>query len=236
MFRNKSFHNLRLSIFLFTVILIIPGCTNSDNNTVGPVTENFSLSISTPSGLTKITTDVMKFTSVKLLVSDLKFEKDDIDGEEKEVKIGPFVVNLNLDGKINTIAVTNVPNGTYDEIAFKIHKVEGNETPPDPEFKDGTNNDQRYSIIVKGTFNGNTFVYKSKKTAVQKIKLTSPITIDGTKSFNVTLIVDPSKWFNDNGTILDPRDPNNENKIDNLIKDNIKNIFEDNDKDGKEDD
>ncbi|MCH7974498.1 MAG: hypothetical protein IH949_11565 [Bacteroidetes bacterium] len=236
MLKNKLFNTLIPIVFLFTVILITPGCTGSGNDVVGSVAENFSLSIFTPSGLTKNTADVIKFTSVKLLIRDLKFEKENTEGTGSEVKIGPFVINLNLTGTINTVVVVNIPNGTYDEIAFKIHKVGGSETPPDPEFKEGDNNDQRYSVIVKGTFNGNTFVYKSKKSAQQKIKLKSPITIDGSKTFNVTLIVDPSKWFDDNGTILDPRDQSNESKIDNLIKDNIKQVFRDDNKDGKSDD
>lgn len=236
MLKNKSFNILIPIIFLFTVILITPGCSGSDDNVVGPVAENFSLSVSTPSGLTKNTADVIKFTSVKLLIRDLKFEKENTEGTGSEVKIGPFVINLNLTGTINTVAVVNIPNGTYDEIAFKIHKVEDNETPPDPEFKEGTSGNQRFSVIVKGTFNGNTFIYKSRKSVQQKIKLSTPITIDGSKTFNVTLIVDPSKWFDDNGTILDPRDSSNESKIDNLIKDNIKQVFRDDNKDGKSDD
>ncbi len=229
-----SIKNLLLIIVLFTSILLVPGC-GGNNDAVGPVAENFSLSIATPKGLTKNTADVIKFTSVKLLVRDLKFEKESSEDGGNEVKIGPFVVNLDLTGTINTVSVVNIPNGTYDEIKFEIHKVDGNETPPDPEFKDGTNNDQRYSVIVKGTFNGNSFVYKSKKSASQKIKLTSPVAIDGTKTFNVTLTVDPSKWFNNNGTILDPTNTANENIIDNLIHDTIKDVFKDDNKDGDPD-
>lgn len=234
MLKNKSFNILIPVLYLFTLIFITPGC--SDDDVVGPVAENFSLSISTPSGLTKTSANVIKFTSVKILIRDLKFEKENTDSTEIEVKVGPFVVNLDLTGTVNTIAVSNIPTGTYDEIVFKIHKVDGNETPPDPEFKEGTNNDQRYSIIVKGTFNDSAFVYKSKKSAEQKIKLSSPILIDESKTFNVTLKVDPSKWFNNNGTILDPRDTNNESIIDNLIHDTIKDVFKDDDKNGLSDD
>jgi len=236
MSKNIKFKVLIPIAFLFSLVFIISGCSSSDSNVTGPVAENFSISIFTPSGLTKTSANVIKFTSVKILVRDLKFEKENIDGTESEVKVGPFVVALNLTGTITTIAVSNIPNGTYDEIVFKIHKVDGNETPPDPEFKDGTNNDQRYSIIVKGTFNDSAFVYKSKKSAEQKIKLLSATAIDGSKTFNVTLKIDPSKWFNNNGTILDPRDINNENIIDNLIHNTIKDVFKDDDKNGISDD
>jgi len=233
MLMNKPLKKLTSILFLISIIYLATGC---DSNVLNPSADNFSLSIATPTVLAKSSVDSLTFTSVKLLIRDIKFEQEGTNGEESELKVGPFVVNLDLTGITNTVTVMNIPSGTYDEIVFKIHKADENETPPDPEFKEGNNSDQRYSVIVKGTFNGNPFEYKSKKSAEQKIKLTAPVVIDASKSINLTLEVDPSKWFDNNGSILNPSDSSNANIIDGLIHDSFKNVFEDDDKDGNPDD
>ena len=81
---------------------------------------------------------------------------------------------MNLNGITTDFAVSNIPAGVYDEIKFKLHQIEGSEIPPDPEFKDG---DERYSVIVKGSYNSIPFVYKSKKSANQELEFEPPITI-----------------------------------------------------------
>ena len=57
---------------------------------------------------------------------------------------------------------------------------------------------------------------------------------DTTEQVNVTLSVDVNSWFVDpqDGTDLDPTDPNDESSIDNAIKESFRG-FVDNDKDGR---
>lgn len=135
-------------------------------------------------------------------------------------------------GITTDFAIGNIPPGNYDRIKFKVHKIEGSETPPDPEFKEGTDESLRYSVIVKGTYNSNSFIYKSRKSAHQDLKLETPVVVEENGVANLTIIVDPYSWFTDGANILDPADPANENDIDNNIKDSFKKAFKDNDHDG----
>ncbi len=198
-----------------------------------------SLSFSSGSDLQKINQD-LQLTEVKILLRDIKLRKeseDDDDGHGGDdscssVKTEPIVVHLNLDTVTTDFVVANLPAGTYDGLKFEIHKVGGSETPPDPEFKEGDDNSKRYSVIAKGTIDGNPFIYKSKKSAHQHIGFDPPLVVIENSNTNLTIIVDPYTWFYEDGMFLDPTDPENENDIDNNIKDSFKQCFKDDDHNG----
>src|SRR5205085_6573219 len=120
-----------------------------------------------------------------------------------------------------------------DKVQFEVHKLNSNETVPDPEFNDGSNTN---SVIAKGSYNGIRFVFKSDKSAKQKLNFPNALVVT-TTSTNITLRISPYIWFIDQNTslYLDPNDPNNHNAIDDNIKDNIKanfKAFKDDDKNG----
>jgi hypothetical protein len=89
--------------------------------------------------------------------------------------------------------------------------------------------------VVKGTIDGNSFVYKSKKSAHQHIRFEPPLEVIDNTNTNLTITVDPNTWFYKDGMFLDPNDPANENDIDNNIKDSFNRCFKDNDHDGDDD-
>ena len=223
-------------VFLF---FTIQGCDTTEN-TDGTV----SLSFAPNSGVQKITQDI-QLTEVKILLRDIKLKKESSDDLDKGdgsddsdcegVKMEPVVVNLNLNGVTTDFVVNNLPAGTYDALKFEIHKPGGSETPPDPEFKEGEDNSKRYSVVVKGTIDGNPFIYKSKKSAHQKIGFDPPLVVIENSNTNLTIIVDPYTWFYEGDVFLNPTDPANENDIDNNIKDSFKQCFKDNDHNGDDD-
>jgi hypothetical protein len=89
--------------------------------------------------------------------------------------------------------------------------------------------------VVKGRFNGTPFIYKSTKSAKQKINYPTIVTLYTETKTNVTLLIRPQIWFIKDNDYLDPTNPVNWNDIDNNIKDNIKGnfkAFKDNNKDG----
>ncbi len=126
--------------------------------------------------------------------------------------------------------ISNIPPGSYDRIRFEIHKLGDSETPPDPEFKEGN---LRYSVIVKGLYNSVPFVYKSKKSAHQDLKLETPIVVTDNSTANLTITVDPPDWFYKDNVLMDPNDPANESDINNNIEHSFKKSFRDDDHDGK---
>ncbi|MHB1686059.1 MAG: hypothetical protein ACYCVH_01565 [Ignavibacteriaceae bacterium] len=237
---------LKLFVLSFNaaVILLLIIFLNGCSNHVGPQSENFSISFTSGRQLAKTASDSLVITSAKILIKDLKLKGNYTDTthsegmndeDEVELKAGPFVVSLNLNGTVNTVAVNNIPTGVYYGVKFQIHKLNGNEIPPDSEFASGPGEDERYSVVVKGFFNGTPFVYKSRMTAEQEVKFQNLVTVKAISFINVTLVVDPNTWFYFEGHYLDPNNSNNSLMIDQLIKASFKKGFEDDHKDGHED-
>jgi hypothetical protein len=242
---KKPFRKIFSTIILSFMFFFINGCdtTETTNGTV-------SLSFHSGSSLQKITDGTIELTEVKILLRDVKLKMDDDeddDGHNGEgehengddnshmIRVGPFVVNLNLNGMTTDFIVANIPAGYYEGVKFKIHQIQGSEVPPDPEFKEGEDNSKRYSVIVKGLYNSEPFIYKSKKPAKQHLEFEPPIFVEENGDINLTITVDPYSWFYKDEILLDPTDPANENDIDNNIKASFKEAYEDDDHNGKED-
>jgi hypothetical protein len=218
-----SFAASILMLFAFT------GCDTSEN-TNGTV----SLSFSKSTTLLKINDDIIELDTVKILIRDIKI-KSKSGTDSTSIKVGPFVVKLNLTGSTTDFAVSGIPANSYDRIKFEIHKIEASETLSDPEFREGTDESLRYSVIVKGKFNTVPFIYKSCKSAKQDLHLENPVIVDENGIANLTITVDPFTWFADGIIILDPTNPANESDIDYKIKESFKKAFRDNNHDGNED-
>jgi len=179
--------------------------------------------------------DVLILEEVKLLIKDIKLNVASSNPDSVNFKVGPYVLYLDLSSEINLVGTAYIPPGTYDKVRFMVHKPRGNETPPDPEFTDESG---RYSVIVRGTFNTIPFIYKSDKSAHQKLTFPGSLQVSPSGKTNITLMVRPYIWFIKNGAYLDPMNPDNENDIDNNIKDNINNnfkIFTDDNRNGEPD-
>ena len=234
---------LLLTPFAFSVLLL--GCDST-----GVDGEQASLSLSFVANnatqspqkqSASVQSNHLTITEAKMLIREVEFksdlEDDGIPDDSLDFKTGPLVVVLNLDGTPNEIGVSEVQPGSYDEIEFDVHKPEDNQTPPDSDFKIGDSGDERFSVIVRGTYDGQEFLYRSRENMEQELELATPLTIsEDTESLNVTLAVDLSQWFVDeNGNQLDPTVPDNENAIDESIERSFEKAFKDNDQDGEED-
>ncbi len=222
---------------LFVILLAFTnGCgdessvTNSNGN--GGTTENTSLSVKLDESVTGANYPVI--TEAKALITEIELETEP-SGTSQEIHISPVVIYFNTGGQVISVTAGNLPAGTWNKIKLKIHKPEDTEPIPDPEFREGTSGNQRYSFIIKGTYNGNAFVYKSRKGASIIINLAAPINT-GNGSRNITLLVNPSLWFMNNGNVLDPSNSGNDDMIDDNLKNSFKRAFRDDDKDGRSDD
>jgi hypothetical protein len=226
-FKNK------ISLLILAIIISVTGfygCNNS--STVIPPTDNLSFSGMSSADSIGDSQSYFILDTVKILIKDIKLELAKTSEDSCDFKIGPFVLFLNLSSSINVINSAIIPAGDYKKIKFEVHKLNDNETLPDPEFADANG---RYSVIVKGWYLGNYFIYKSSKSAHQKLQLPMNVTISPTYASNITMIVRPYIWFVKNGAYLDPFNPANSNDIDNNIKDNINHnfkAFKDNDRNG----
>jgi hypothetical protein len=166
----------------------------------------------------------------KLLLKNINFTPMSDDGTGRAFKTGMIAVNLRLDGQANDIAVGSIPPDVYKRVTFKIHKPEDHETPPDPDFKEGTSGRQRFSVIVRGTKDGAPFELKIRKSMDQRVALSPPLVIDETTAAgNVTLLADLSTWFVDaNGRELDPLNPEDQDAIAEAVKNSFRALSIDN--------
>lgn len=223
MLTNNLFRSfvILLSLFAFT---FYSGCNSTEIND-STVSVIFSLSNITQ----KISDDTIQLDTVKILLRDVKI-KNQSGNDEVNIKAGPVVVYLNLNGGTTNFAVNNIPPGSYDRIRFRIHTLEDSEIPPDPEFKEGS---LRYFVIVKGVYNSVPFVYKFRKSVHQDLKLETPIQVMNSSAANLIITVDhPLVWFYKDGILMNPNNTENQNDINNNIEHSFKKCIRDNDRDG----
>ncbi len=217
---------------LLIAIFIIAGINGCGEDTVAPQSDNVDISSMSTGDSIGDQIGILVLDTVKVLIKDIKLNVANNNQDSTNFKVGPFVLYLNMASNVNIISTAFIPAGTYDKVRFQIHKLGDNETPPDPDFVDVNG---RYSVVVKGRYAGESFVFKSNKSAHQKLSFPNSLQVSASGKSNITLKIQPYIWFIENGVYLDPRVPANESKIDNNIKDNINNnfkAFKDNDRNG----
>lgn len=234
----KNFDLTKLVLLLgvlFLLLLQMTGCGDAGVMTPeSKSSDNASISLMADNNSLDNPADVIVITEAKALLREIEFELEG-SGIEHEINAGPIVVHFNFSGVVETISTGKIPAGVYDKVKFQIHKPEDNETLPDPEFKEGESGNQRYSFIIKGTFNGNSFVYKSRKSANLVVNFSSPINFQET-GINLTMIFNSGIWFKNGNIYLDPRNSSNDDLIDDNLRNSFKRAFKDDDKDGHPDD
>jgi hypothetical protein len=176
-------------------------------------------------------TNVLVIESAKVLLKHIRFHSA-LSRDTADVLTGSYALNLNLAGDLSTVWAGPIPAGSYDRVRFRLHKPEDFERIPDPEFREGPAGHQRYSVIVKGTFNGRHFLYRSRQNADRDISLPAPIVVVDDRLVNVTLALDPYAWFADGTDYRDPSDSRNEAAIDDAIRSSFSRCFRDNDRNG----
>lgn len=213
--------------------MFFAGC---GEDTIAPKGDNIEFSY-VQSRDTADNSGILLLDTVKILLKDIKLNVAN-SSDSSNSKVGPFVLYLDLNqvGGTNFIGSNLIPVGTYDKLSFEVHKLSDNETPPDPEFADANG---RYSVIAKGSYNGVRFIYKSDKSAKQKLTFPNSLVVTET-STNVTLRILPYVWFLNEATneYMDPTDPANNGEIEKNIKENIKanfKAFKDADRNGQPD-
>lgn len=212
----------RLGYLVLVVSLI--ACSDDDKN-------NLTMSVrgAYDAGLGKVKSHVTIDTA-KVLVTRIKLNDG---GADMDFRSGPYVILL-TDTSMHEIAVGDVPQGSYDQVKFEIHKPDQNEDVPDSDFREGPGGDERYSIIVIGSYQGNRFVFKSRNTINQTVTIDPPLVVeDSIGVANLTLRVDYDLWFLNGSVELDPTDTTASNVafIENSIRDSFR-AFRDDDGDG----
>jgi hypothetical protein len=221
---NDLFRVVTISVMLISLTLI--GCKD---NEVTQAVDNTEISMMSSPGVTDNAINSLVLDSVKILLKNIKLNVSAASSDSVNFKTGPFALKLNLNSSVNLFTTAMIPEGSYDKVKFEIHKLEDGEVANiDTAFSFGGG---RYSVVVYGKFNLIPFIYRSTKSAHQKLTFTPAITVNSQTKSNITLTVQPYTWFWTGSDYLDPMLASNENDIDNKIKASFKAI-KDNDKNG----
>ncbi len=190
-----------------------------------------------------VAVDSIRITRARFILRDIKFKSPN--GDSSNFRTLPLILELNLNGSIQTVGSITVPLGPYSKIEYDVHRIELPEisllpTAEQAQFTEFLL-DQRYSIIINGVMYNtgappDTFTYRSKVDAKQKVDFDPAIVVTETSpTVNATVVISSANWFkNQTGALVNPKDTNNEGIIDENLKASIK-IYKDNNKDGSKD-
>jgi len=147
-------------------------------------------------------------------------DKDGGDNQEgrdcPEIKVGPQMVNLPLDGNLVTIPADSLPAGTFRQIELRVSVVE-----------------------LKGTFDGVAFDDTIPVHARAEIEFDTPVVVVAGQPTTITVNVPVNTWLvNADGSLVDPTtllsNPTTLAQVRNRIAASLR-AFEDNDHDGHDD-
>lgn len=230
---------LKFKFFILFLTLTIIACekdpVSSDNGqaqialNMQYVTSNAGKQ-SMSSGINAALVDVITIKRVRFLIRNVKLRS--VLEDSIEFVSDPYIIDLDLNGQLNTIEIKEVPAHSYDRIDFRIHRLDDDD-PRDlaffqhPDFQDFVT-DNRYSMIIEGTItDGNNseeaFVFRSRENEKQRHFL-NPILVvnESTRQITVVFEINGTNWFIDSeGSLLDPRDESNESEISDNLKESI---------------
>ena len=204
--------------------------------------------------------DVLVVTKAQLVVRNVKLKSatavcsDDNDDEKTgksssssarreddddcaEIRAGPFLVNVPVNGADGARVAVAVPAGTYTSIRLWLHKVTSGDAA-DVAFRQANPDFRDISLRLEGTFNGTPFNFVNDVNAKLTVPLTKPLVI-GTGGDDVTVSIDLSTWFlRSSGGLFSPAAANTPGQVQAQVQNNIRNAFrafKDKNKDGRED-
>jgi hypothetical protein len=227
---NKIIKTLLVITSIVTAPFFLTGCDIGGEIIIPSGATELSVNIKADDNASDNPIEVVVITEAKALITDIQYERER-DGLNQLHHTGPYVINLDLNGSLKELMNGYVVRDIYTKAKFQVHKAEDGQQISDPEFKEGSGDNQRYSFIIKGTYNGAAFVYKSKKSMDIVINLNTASNIK-LKNQNFTILFNKTGWFKNGTTVLNPNVPQNADIIDNNIKASFKKAFIDDNKDG----
>ncbi len=188
--------------------------------------------------------------SVRVVLREIELERqqeecpdDAAEGREddacEEFDAGIRLLELPMDGSVRQTVAVRAPADTYDELEFEIHKPDDDE-PEGQQFIAEHPAFEDVSIRVRGTFNGEPFLFLQDLNEEQERELVPPLVVEEGAAVNVTLHLDVGAWFVEaGGGLVDPATANDGGPNEDLVEENIESsieVFEDDDEDGRDDD
>lgn len=188
--------------------------------------------------------DVIVISKAQFVIRDVKLKSalavcaDDDDAKDSEkrdrsneadddcptLRIGPFLVNLPMNGADAARVSVPVPAGTYTSVRLTLHKVTSSDAA-DAIFRQANPDFRDISVRLDGTYNGTPFVFVNDVNAQINAPLSQPLVI-GPAGHDVTVSIDLSTWFlRPQGGLYAPALANTSGAVRSAVQNNIKNAF-----------
>lgn len=167
--------------------------------------------------------DTLNVTQVKLLLDRFNLLTDT---EAKlQTDVGPLIMSYTtLDGEYSRVVEGNVGYqdiNTFTGINLFIDVLDSGESISDPDFS-GT--DANYSIVIRGTYNGDEFFYRSQASFNRQLDFAGPVDLGSdSKTLQMNILTNVNSFMLDPETneILSPNEPANTAKIDSLLRESL---------------
>jgi hypothetical protein len=233
-------------------LVALAACGDSSSPDIRPVSLSFSSQApATAAAIVNASRDVivtvgantLVITKAQVVVRSIKLkttqtltcsDDDSIDDDCDEVRLAPTLIDLPLVANGVTTLTASIPEGTYREISFKIHKPSDDDAS-DIAFRAANPTFATISMRVEGTFNGQAFVYTSDMSETTELAFATPVVINA-DSKNVTVQFDLGSWFTVNGQVINPTTANkggvNENAVKSRVRGSLR-ALDDDDKNGR---
>lgn len=191
--------------------------------------------------------DVLVINKAQLVVRDVKLknaaavcsedESDEPDKDCPTLRVGPFLLDVPVDGSDGPHLTVPVPPGTYSSLRLTIHKVTSSSSA-DLAFRQTYPDFRDISVRLEGTYNGVPFTFVNDVNAKLEIPLPAPLVV-GSGGGDVTVSIDIAAWFvNPQGGLFSPAIGNTPGSVRASIQNNIRvafKAFKDKNHDGNED-
>lgn len=228
--------NLLIITFSLFLVALTTGCDTLGSDSDGPAEVQIQMQVaSAQSSASNLqmsqTMKDIQIEEVKLYVSELELES--IREDFRDFELEGLIINLPLDGSPLVLTEREIPEGVYDEFSLELEN-DDDIFIGDPDFYDG---DEEYSVVVKGVYNGERFVYRSEEDFEIEMDLNPPLEVTENRSEVLVISIDINSWFaNGNGGILNPNNSQNFERIDENIERSFEGFEDEYDDDDDDDD
>lgn len=189
------------------IAILLVGCDVAQTSFNEPGALQVTMSTTQSSTMSKQTSNVLSdslhIDEIKLFISDLHlYNRTD----SVHMRMKNFIINLPVNGEPLVLSEMEVEEGRFDRLRFHIkNKTPHNRTVSvtDPDFNDGR---KQYSVVVKGQYNGQDFMFRSDKVYDIDFRFDTGFVMSTSGNNRLNISVDTDSWFVHRvfGTRLDP--------------------------------
>jgi hypothetical protein len=202
-------------------LALVAGCTETGTLRIDGQLSESSAALTTPgSGRLELGGGALVLTRARLAVSEIELEGGSED-EEREAEMGAAVIDIELGGAPTNVRVEEVEAGAYHTLGIELHVADFDLMlavgPRGGEFLDFARGEPA-SILVDGSYQGEQFELRSKLSPEAEFWLRPEVNVPANGEATVAIVFDVASWFeNADGSVIDPRNRENQAAIDGKI-------------------